>query len=614
MSSATIPRNTTRAMKGRTRWSGALVSLAIVALVAACTSAPDDGDEPAAGGSPDQTSSTKETVSAPLPASTQEPEPADTGWDTEWSRAAGIELLASYDSSGEPAWDPEAHPVVFVTSEGPGYGDILADGVTEPGFAIIDSETREVVASRHFDLGQEEYYEPHGSGVSPDGRWIYIPTADPTYDLEQGDTPGRLLVINARTLKLHQVLGTRSVPHHIKAYTDAEGNPRVLAYDFNWQIGAGVMRPGSGVYALDPGDDNRVVGGINADKLQFNPYLAFAAPEGDTIWIGLPPGPITEPNLSHELKGAIVEVDALTWEPVRYYPAGYDPIWASFSSDGDYVYFCDGGADEVFKIDREEHKIVEAARTGVHGVYGCHLGWDDTNLWTIEKGEASHNRGKMIGLVDVDVMAPRDNFYGGWIRADHGTVHPDPDRNELWVTSNSTFEVVVWDMGAHEVIARIPMPNGGSTHSGAFVSYDADFTGQLMSDQNGLHGTALETKRELLGTDAADAPDSNDAVAEGSSEAEAQTFELTMTENAFEPAALAAPAGTEMTIVARNESSVSHNMLLWDANGNQLAAYEDGQLVSQDGEATITWTAAEPGTYTLVCTLHPGMEARVEIE
>ena len=44
------------------------------------------------------------------------------------------------------------------------------------------------------------------------------------------------------------------------------------------------------------------------------------------------------------------------------------------------------------------------------------------------------------------------------------------------------------------------MPNGGSTHSGAFVSYPNgwDEVGENVSDMNGLHGSVLELKRKLV--------------------------------------------------------------------------------------------------------------------
>ncbi|MFQ5879140.1 MAG: YncE family protein [Dehalococcoidia bacterium] len=417
-----------------------------------------------------------------------------TGWQTEYAQRNNIKLLATFDSSGEPAWDPSEHPTVFITTSGPGYGGFLSENKL-PGLAIIDADTYEVVAYRHYDLGYEEYFEDHGLGVSPDGRWIYLPTGDIK---DKGDTPGRTLVIDARTLKLHQIIGTHSVPHHFKSYVTPAGEPRVLGYDFNWQVGRNYMRPGSGVYAFDPANENRVVGGINADTLQFNPYLAFPSPDGKLISIGLPPGPIRDPDIRHHLEGAWVMVDAETWQPVDYIKGGYDPIWTAWTADGKTAYLCDGGSDEVFKYDVESKEVVASTRSAVHGMYGCHLNWDETQLWTIEKGEASHNRGKNIGLVDAKIMRAIDNWNTGWLRADHGTLHPDPERHELWVTANSSFEVVVWDMENKDVVKRIPMPMGTSTHSGAFVRYNPDFSREVEADQAGLHNSARQRQRQLL--------------------------------------------------------------------------------------------------------------------
>ena len=93
-----------------------------------------------------------------------------------------------------------------------------------------------------------------------------------------------------------------------------------------------------------------------------------------------------------------------------------------------------------------------------------------------------------------------NQFYTGCIRGDHGTLHPDPEANEIWISCNASFEVVVFDLDLLDVSARIPLPNGGSTHSGAFVSYPQGWEGrgETVADQNGLHGSAQETKRKLM--------------------------------------------------------------------------------------------------------------------
>ena len=87
-------------------------------------------------------------------------------------------------------------------------------------------------------------------------------------------------------------------------------------------------------------------------------------------------------------------------------------------------------------------------------------------------------------------------------------MNPDPEANELWISCNSSFETVILDLSKEQtrgdfspegyVKARIPSPNGGSTHNGAFVAYNSDWTGRVQSDQNGLHDAALQTKRAIL--------------------------------------------------------------------------------------------------------------------
>src|SRR5574341_413838 len=185
-------------------------------------------------------------------------------WETEWAKKLEIKLLSSLDSSGPAAWDSKKHPLVFVTSNGPGYGGILSKNVTKPGLTIIDGVTREVVATKHYELeGVKEYFESHGFGVSMDGRWFYLPTGtSPGF----GDVGGgRLLIIDAKTLKINKVLATPTNPHHVKAFTDSKGRQLVLAYGF----------AEGGFYIFDPSNDNKVVGGVlNGD------LYGRAAPSG----------------------------------------------------------------------------------------------------------------------------------------------------------------------------------------------------------------------------------------------------------------------------------------------------------------------------------------------
>src|SRR5216684_2540584 len=371
---------------------------------------------------------------------------ADDGWTTPLATKLGVTLEKSFDSSGPDAWDPKKHPLVFVTTEGPGYGGLLS-GVTLPGVAIIDAETREVVTSQHYDVlawGWKNVFEDHGVGVSPDGKWIYLPTGEGTFGTMGF---GRLLIINARTLKLDKVLHTNGNPHHVKVLNTPDGRHYVMSY--GW---------GQPLFVLDPAQDNKVVGGLDFNDIGIDTYLYFASPDGQEIIAG---GRFRDSAARKDTFGNI-----------------------------------------MVRISTKDWKVVGTARAGVEGPYGAHFGWNDKDLYVIGKGEESHNRGKVVGFIDTSLMEksdrPVDQFVTNCIRGDHGILHPDPDANELWISCNSSFEVVVFDLDQKQVTKRIPMPNGGSSHSGAFVKYDG-WSGDVLSDQNGLHGSALKKKRELLG-------------------------------------------------------------------------------------------------------------------
>ncbi|MBW6454429.1 MAG: hypothetical protein K0A98_00955 [Trueperaceae bacterium] len=416
-------------------------------------------------------------------------------WATEWSDRLGVALIAEFDTSGPDAWDREAHPLVFITTEGPGYSGLLS-GRTAPGVAVIDAVTMEPVASASFELeGVEAYFEPHGLGVSPDGRWIYLPTGtSPGF----GDVGGgRLLIIDAHTLKLHRVLATPTNPHHAKSFTHADGRELVLAYGF---------REGN-FYVFDPAQDNRIVGGVENGSLLGRGYLGFVDPTGQYLLISV------RPAAGVDAHGWVSVVDTSNWRVLRNIDTiDPDPIWVEFSADGSQAYVTGGKYSMVIRIAMDgpvtAWTVDGVANAGAIGPYGAHLNWDETRLWTVSKGEATHNRGNSMGLLNPQIMRPPP--YAAWapgpiaqvntdcLRGDHGTVHPNPELDQLWVTCNGSFEIVVIDMFDEEVIDRIPMPNGGSTHSGAFVAYGPD-GGRVLSDQNGLHGTAREAKLEILG-------------------------------------------------------------------------------------------------------------------
>lgn len=444
-----------------------------------------------------------------------------SGWETEWAKKVGVKLLASFDSSGPPAWDAKKHPLVFVSTEGPGYFGVMSKTQTKPGLVIIDATTREVVASQQYELeGVKAPFEPHGLGVSADGRWIYLPTGtSPGF----GDVgAGRLLIIDARTLKLNKILSTPTNPHHASSFTDTTGRKLVLAYGF---------REGN-FYVFDPQEDNRIVGGVVNGDLEGKGYLGYIDPSGKYLVITVRPSHDAT-SIQHsppsEQEGMVAVVDTKSWKVLRRIGViDPEPVWVTFTTNGKFAYVSGGQNSIVTKIstdgDPSRWKVVGAANAGTIGPYGLALTWDERYLFAIGKGEGTHNRGVSVGVVNPLIMVPPPlrawnpgpiaEIYTGCMRGDHLLMHPDRKANELWLSCNASFEIVVLDSDKavkdvlagkvpQAVKARIPMPNGGSTHSGAFVRYAVDdqgaWTGEVLSDHNGLRGSALESRRKPNG-------------------------------------------------------------------------------------------------------------------
>jgi DNA-binding beta-propeller fold protein YncE len=406
---------------------------------------------------------------------------APTGWDTPESIRGGLRLVATYDSSGPAAWDPVAHPMVYMTSEGMGYGHRLSATNKLGGVQVIDGTTKKVVTSAVFDLGNEVLSQPHGLGISPDGKWLYIGFSDRVAATKE--TRNLILIVNARTLKLDRVLThPKQRLHHIMSFTDWMGRDRVV-------LDLGFGADGGPHFVLDPKDSNRVVRAITYDDVRpmGHPYTA-PDPTGKFLYVSMGAPWIREAEFH---AAGIAKVNLETGAVTVIENVGNHPIGIAHTSDGKYTYVADGTNSLVFKIDNATNKVVGRTSAGVAGPYGLRLNWDETELYTIGKGEGSHNTGGIVGVIDTKTFSPTRAFNqpiqtGGSI-IDHGTLHPDPKVNELWISSAGTWETIVVDLTTREVKARIPSPHGGDTHSGGFVRYKADFTGEVLSDMGGPH-------------------------------------------------------------------------------------------------------------------------------
>jgi DNA-binding beta-propeller fold protein YncE len=370
--------------------------------------------------------------------------------------------------------------MVYMTSEGMGYGHRLSKTNKLPGLQVIDAYTKKVVTSALFDLGGEPTRQPHGLGISPDGKWVYIGFADRVAATKENRQ--LTLIINARTLKLDMVVahtGGQNL-HHIGGFKDWLGRDRVV-------LDLGFGANGGPHFVLDPKDNNKVVRAITYDDVRpmGHPYTA-PDPTGKFLYVSMGADWIRE---AESKSAGVAKVNLETGAVTVIEGVGNHPIGIAHTADGKYTYVADGSNSLVFKIDNATNKVVGHTSAGVAGPYGLRLSWDETKLYTMGKGEGSHNTGGVVGEIDLKLFQPSRAFNqpiqtGGSI-IDHGILHPDPAVNELWISSAGTWETIVLDLNTREVKARIPSPNGGDTHSGGFVRYNRDFTGELLIDMLG---------------------------------------------------------------------------------------------------------------------------------
>ncbi|NQW22463.1 MAG: hypothetical protein HQ475_03360 [SAR202 cluster bacterium] len=424
-----------------------------------------------------------------------------TGWETEESIRGGLELLATFDSSGPDAWDVVASPMVYFTSEGASEAASPMQNKL-PGVQVIDAYTKEVVGSALYDLGYAEYRDTaHGVGTSPDGKWIYTHyTVGP--GREVGDA--HLLIINARTLKVDTILHTTNPRtgnrrfHHMAGFTDWMGRDRVL-------INNGSGATGGPHFILDPNDNHRVVKSITYDDLGGPMGHAYSTvgPEGRFLYVAMGANWIQESPFT---SAGIWKVNLETDDVVLIEEVGNHPIGMAHTADGKFTYIADGTGSKVYKIDNETDEVVGHTSAGVAGPYGLALNWDETLLYTIGKGEGSHNLGGVVGVVDTRTFAQSRSLLiqmpiwlgGSAASIDHAILHPDPDVNELWISNMKGWETIVLDLNTHKTEAYIPSPNGGDTHNGAFVEYDSNWNGELLSDMGGPHRKMYETKLQII--------------------------------------------------------------------------------------------------------------------
>ena len=409
-------------------------------------------------------------------------------WNTPTSQRMGIQLIESRDASGPPAYPVQPGDLLFFTNSGTSYG---AKNPTN-SVVVINAKTKKPIAISELSSAYTDKFGSHGIGLSPDAKYVYLPSLANIGPSAAGKAPNSTLVLDARTLKLHQVIASGGPSHHVKIFRDWTGKSRVLVEDWNWITAA---TNGKGIYELDPNDDNKVVNGLLPGEVHGNMYTTFATPDGKFFYASVPPPGRAE--LMPNIQGWEAKIDIATWKVVEAIPMKKYPLWTVFSKDEKWAWITQAADETVVKLQRgiaprERDKIVAETHVGV-GPYGMRLTLDDKELWVADKGELGPKDGATITVIDTAANQVKQTIETNCIRNDH--IILSPDGSEMWATCNSSFEIVVLDAKTHAIKARIPMPNLGDSHGGVFVSYrqaPGGVAAEVVSDQSGLQGTALD--------------------------------------------------------------------------------------------------------------------------
>ncbi len=432
---------------------------------------------------------------------------ADSDWATDESIRGGLHLVAQFDSSGDIAWDVEKHPLIYVTSES--HQNPNPDRTLEgsfAGFHLIDGYSKEVIAQKivsHHPEGNAITRGPHGTIISPDGKWAYVGWSEQDRTATRGS--GYVAVVNMQTLKVDKIMRQESMyrgaprsqeVHHFQACETPEGQQRVFV-----QFGFGAS--GGPHFILDPGADNSVERAITYDDIQQmgHPFIT-ASRDCKTAFVS-----IGSPELRHAYApgGGIAKMDIDSGIVTNVMGTGYHPIGITHTHDDAFTFVVDGHGSFVYKIDNAANRVVGWTSAGVAGPYGIALNWDESLAFTVGKGEGTHNVGQSLGILDADRITPYRGKHqmpiilgGSASSVDHNILHPDPEVNEMWVSNMNGWETMVVDLNTLEVKDYIATPNGGDTHSGGFVRYDADWNGELLVDQGGPKGATMLAKVKAI--------------------------------------------------------------------------------------------------------------------
>jgi plastocyanin len=119
-------------------------------------------------------------------------------------------------------------------------------------------------------------------------------------------------------------------------------------------------------------------------------------------------------------------------------------------------------------------------------------------------------------------------------------------------------------------------------------------------------------------TTAATTPAEDDGDDDGDNGGGQTSFDVTLTDNVFDPAEFTVPAGEDITVNLQNDGTAIHNMRIAGADGEYNSdddAVSD-LIVAAGAASVVEWeTPDEPGEYPFQCDYHlPDMAGTITVE
>jgi hypothetical protein len=112
----------------------------------------------------------------------------------------GIKVVQTFDASGKPAYETKGGDLLFFTNASVSYNS-TAD---KPMIIVINARTRKIIALADIDVPTS----PHGITLSPDAKWIYLPSGFASTGGRRLSGGAPTAIIDAKTLKLAAILNT----------------------------------------------------------------------------------------------------------------------------------------------------------------------------------------------------------------------------------------------------------------------------------------------------------------------------------------------------------------------------------------------------------------------